>query len=398
MPTVTAPVLDDDPFDPATLTDPYAFHARLRDAGPVVRLARYGIWASGRHEHVRACLSDWETYCSGAGVGLSDFRKEPPWRPPSLLLETDPPLHDAVRPLVNRILSPRAMRDLRAAFAPAADGLVAALVARGTFDAVTDLAEPYPLRVFPDAVGVPADGREHLLPYGTMAFNAFGPRNDLFRAAFVDAERVQTWIAAACERGNLTADGFGAAIWAAADAGEISAEQAPLLIRSLLTAGIDTTVHGLGITLHALATHPEQYAALRRRPGLARLAFEEGLRWDAPVQTFFRTTTRDVRIGGVPVPAGEKILLCLGAANRDPRRWGPGADRYDIHRRTGGHVAFGAGIHNCVGQAVARLEGELILAALSRHAAHLTPASPAIPRPNNTLKGYAHVPVRVPPS
>jgi cytochrome P450 len=184
-------------------------------------------------------------------------------------------------------------------------------------------------------------------------------------------------------------------VWEAVDRGEITADQAPLLVRSLLAAGLDTTVGGLGNALYCLATNPDQYALLHGDPGLARAAFEETLRCEAPVQTFFRTTTRPVEVEGRVIPADAKVLLFLGSANRDPRRWGDDADRFDIHRRTAGHVAFGHGIHVCVGQFISRLEGEVVLAALARRAEGLTVDGPIVRRPNNTMKCYARIPLRV---
>jgi len=395
MGALQAPVLDDDPFAVDVLADPYPFHRRLRDAGPVVYLPRYGVWAMARHAEVAQALSDWETFSSAAGVGLADFRREPPWRPPSLLLEADPPGHDEVRRPVLHVMTPKTLEALRPAFEAAAEALVERLVARGAFDGVTDLAEVYPVQVFADAVGLPAGGRHHLLGYAAMVFNAFGPRNALFEAAFAGRAPVVEWIAAACRREALAPGGLGARIWEAVDRGEITAEQAPLLVRSLLGAGLDTTISGLGNALWCLATNPGQYALLHADPGLARAAFEETLRVESPVQTFFRTTTRAVEIGGVEIPDGAKVLLFMGAANRDPRRFGDDADRYDLHRRTAGHLAFGTGLHVCVGQFIARLEGELVLAALARRAATLTVAGEPVPKPNNTLKGWGHLPVRV---
>ncbi|MDQ1500813.1 MAG: hypothetical protein QOI86_4153 [Actinomycetota bacterium] len=390
-----APVLDDDPFDPEVLVDPYPFHRRMRDAGPVVFLARYGVWAMARHAEVANALSDWETFSSAAGVGLADFRKEPAWRPPSLLLEADPPAHTAVRKPVLHLMTPKTVQSLRAAFEAAAEELGEELVARGEFDAVADLAEVYPIRVFADAVGLPEEGRDHLLRYAGMVFNAFGPRNPLFEAAFAEAAPVLEWITAACQRDALAPGGLGAQIWEAVDRDDITADQAPLLVRSLLSAGLDTTIFGLGNAVFCLATNPEQYALLHADPGLARAAFEESLRYEAPVQTFFRTTTRSVDVDGTVIPSGAKVLLFMGSANRDPRRWGDDAARYDIRRRTPGHLAFGAGIHVCVGQFISRLEGELVLAALARRARHLDLAAHPVPKPNNTLKGYRHLPVRV---
>lgn len=153
---VSRPVSTIDPFSREFLSNPYPHHEALREAGPVVWLEQYGIWAMARHDDVRAALTDWETYCSGAGVGLSDFRKEPPWRPPSLILEADPPLHTRTRGVLTRILSPAAIKKLREAFDVEAERLAQELVQRRVFDGVMDLAEPYLLKVFPDAVGLPA--------------------------------------------------------------------------------------------------------------------------------------------------------------------------------------------------------------------------------------------------
>lgn len=389
------PVLDDDPFDPALLVDPYGFYERVRDAGPVVFLERYGVWAMGRHTEVAHVLGDWETFSSAAGVGLADFRKETPWRPPSLLLEADPPAHTGVRKPMLHLMTPKTAQALRPAFEAAAEELVDELVQRKSFDGVTDLAEVYPVHVFADAVGLPEEGRHHLLRYAAMVFNAFGPRNDLVEEAFVNAAPVIEWITAACQRDALAPGGFGAQIWAAVDEGDITADQAPVLVRSLLGAGLDTTIAGLGNALHCLAANPEQYEILHADPGLAKAAFEESLRLDPPIQLFFRTTTRPVEVEGAVIPADAKVLLFFGAANCDPRRWGDDADRYDIHRRTAGHLAFGAGIHVCIGQFISRLEGELVLGALARRAERLALDGEPVPKPNNTLKAFRHLPLRV---
>src|SRR6201996_7597061 len=146
--TVDCPVSDVDPFSHAFLENPYPHHQAMREAGPVVWLERYGIWAMARHQEVRDGLTDWETYCSGAGVGLSDFRKEPPWRPPSIILEADPPLHTRTRAVLNRILSPAAINVLRETFAREAEALVDRLVEQGEFEGIADLAGAYPLKVF----------------------------------------------------------------------------------------------------------------------------------------------------------------------------------------------------------------------------------------------------------
>jgi 4-methoxybenzoate monooxygenase (O-demethylating) len=392
--TVDRPVSTIDPFSHGFLGDPYPHHEAMREAGPVVWLEQYGIWAMARHQEVRDALTDWETYCSGAGVGLSDFRKEPPWRPPSIILEADPPLHTRTRAVLTRILSPAAINVLREAFAREADALVDRLVEQREFDGVADLAESYPLKVFPDAVGLAEQGRENLMPYGTMVFNSFGPRNDLFDKAMANAGPVREWIMSKCSRAALAPDGLGIKIFHAVDAGELSEDEAGMLVRSFLSAGIDTTVYGLGNALYCFATHPEQWTVLRENPNLIRGSFEEVLRFESPVQTFFRTTTRDVEVGGVRIGDGEKVLLFLAAANRDPRRWEK-PDTFDVKRRAAGHMTFGTGIHGCVGQAVARLESEAIFGALAKRVVSFELTGKPERRLNNTLRGFNSLPLRI---
>jgi 4-methoxybenzoate monooxygenase (O-demethylating) len=387
-----APVCTLDPFADDFLRDPFAFHTELREAGPVVWLEHYGIWAMARYAEVHDALRDWETYSSAAGVGLSDFRKEKPWRPPSLLLEADPPEHSRARKAVARALSPGTIAAHRDDFAREAGHLVTELLARGTVDGVTDIAEAYPLRVFPRAVGITDDCGDQLLAYGNMAFNAFGPHNQLLADSMAEVQGVAAWIAAHCTRDALTPGGLGDRIYASADEGAVSEDEAALLVRSLLTAGVDTTVIGLGCALDCLARDPAQWRRLRENPSLAGSAFEETLRYASPVQTFFRTTTRDVEVAGVRIGAGEKVLLFLAAANRDPRRW-PDPERFDITRRAIGHVALGYGIHACVGAAFARLEGEVLLQALARQVESLALAGEPRRRLNNTLSGFASLPL-----
>lgn len=394
-PSTTLPTNDTDPFGHEVLEDPLPFHAALRDAGPVVHLTRYDVYAFARYEQVHASLVDWQDFQSGAGVGLSNFRYEKPWRPPSLLLEADPPRHDAPRRVLTKVLGPRALRRLRAAWFADAEVLVESVLSSGVeFDAVRDLAEAFPLRVFPDAVGLPKEGREHLLPYGDHLFNAFGPGNDLVQKGAPRVAELSAWVNAQCARDVLTDDGFGAAVWAASDRGDLTPEQAPLVVRSLLSAGVDTTVHGLSAVLYAFATNPGQWARLRAQPSLARVAFDEAVRWESPVQTFFRTATCDVRVGEHVVPDGKKILMFLGAANRDPRRWDD-PDRFDLSRDPSGHVGFGMGIHQCAGQHVARLESEALLAALARRVRGIELAGPTKRHHNNTLRAWESIPVRV---
>lgn len=388
------PALAIDPFDEGFLADPFAHHAALRDTGPVVWLESIGCYAMARHAEVQAALKDWPTYVSGRGVGLADFAREDPFRPPSLLLEVDPPLHDRTRGLMNKVASLASLRAVMPQWRAKASALVADLLERGQIDAVADLGEAFPLSVFPDLIGLRDTGREHLIPYGTTVFNAFGPRNRILEEGIAGATEAIAWVNESCQRQYLKPHGWGMQVYEAADRGECSHAEAERLVRSFLTAGVDTTVNGIANLVSALALNPDQWALLRADPTLGKKAIEESLRWGGVVQTFFRTTSRPVEIAGGTIPEGAKVLLFLAAANRDPRRW-DNPDAFDVTRNASGHVGFGFGIHQCLGQMVARLEAEAVLDALVAQVHEITLAGPPMFRLNNTLRALAHVPVQL---
>jgi 4-methoxybenzoate monooxygenase (O-demethylating) len=389
---MTLPSLSIDPFDEDFLADPYAHHDTLREAGPVVWLEAIGCYGMARHAEVQAALKDWQTYLSSRGVGLADFSKEAPFRPPSLLLETDPPLHDRTRGLMNRIVTLGALRAAAPRWQAIADALVDTLLSRRRFDAVEQLGTALPLAVFPDLIGLQAEGREHLIPYATAVFNAFGPRNAIFLRAQDATREATAWVAIACKRENLKPGGWGMQVYEAADRGDCTPEEAERLVRSFLSAGVDTTVNGIGNLMLALARHPGEWQRLRAQPNLLPRVFEEGLRWDSTVQTFFRTTSREVETPDGPIPAGAKVVLFLAAANRDPRRWTDPA-RFDIGRQASGHVGFGFGIHQCLGQMVARQEVEVLLRAMLPRVGAIRLTGQPERRINNTLHALASLPL-----
>jgi cytochrome P450 len=394
VPAAAIPSLDLDPFSSDNLSDPYAAYRQIREMGPVVSLPRYGILALGRHHEVRRVLHDVRTFISSAGVGLADLRAAPGVRSPSIVLEADPPAHTRPRAVLTRILSAQAIDVLRPDFRRVARRLVTQLLERRQIDAISDCARAFTLQVFPDAVGLGPEMRENLLSYADFLFNANGPKNQLFEASARLAEPLARWIMERCQRSALRPGGFGDQIYQAEERGELEANQAPLLVRSLLSAGVDTTIAALGNALHCLATHPEAWSALRQTPALARHAFDEALRYDSPAPLAFRTASVPTEIAGCAIPEGRKLLLLFGAANRDPRRW-PEPDRFDIERRPVGHLAFGSGIHACVGQLVARVEAETLLEELAARVEHLELAGTPQRWLNNSVHAWGSLPLRL---
>lgn len=390
----TYPISDVDPFSREYLLDPYPFHEQLRQAGPVVWLSKWNCWGTGRHKEMNVILADPKTFNSAAGVGIANFNNEEPWRPPSLLLEADPPAHTKRRAVVGKVLSPGNLRRLRADFEREAAALVGRILERGQVDAVRDIAEPYILKVFPDSIGLDDNGRENLLAYGAMVFNAFGPQNEICQASMRNVEPVREWIMSRYSRENLRPGGLGQQVYDAADAGEVTLEEAPVLVRSFLSAGVDTTVNGVGNSIWCLATHPQQWNKLHANPALARSAFEEVVRFESPFQSYFRTTTRDTEVAGVAMANNQKVFMSVGSANRDPRRW-TNPDAFDIERQNVGHMGFGGGIHGCIGQMIARLETEVLLTEMARRIAAIKLAGPTTPRLNNTLRGFDTLPIAV---
>ncbi len=387
---------DFDPFDAGTRIDPYPDYARLRAAGPVVRLTKHDVWAVTRYDDIKAVFADHINFSNAGGAGIANHFKNKPWRQPSIILEADPPMHTRTRKVLARIMSPGAMRRLENAFKAKAATLVDGLVVKKSFDAVRDLAEVFPLSVFPDALGIDQDGRENLLTYGAMVFAGFGPENDYFRNLMAQAPTVLPWVTAKCQREALSPGSFGAQVYEAADGGEISQDEAPLLVRSFLSAGLDTTISGIGMALYSLARHPRQWAILAADPSLSRAAFDEALRFDSSAPYVFRTTPHETEIAGVRIGRHEKILLLLASANRDEARW-ERPDEFDITRRVSGHLAFGTGIHGCVGQMVARLEAEAVLSALAERVAAIEFAGDVVYRDSSGLRALSAIPLRVVP-
>lgn len=384
------PTWDVDPYADDILKNPYPYYEELRAKGPFVYIPKYSVLACGNYEEVREVFSDHTRFISSRGVGLQDFAVKKPWRPQSVILEQDPPFHTRTRKVMARELSPKVVRALKDMFLERAHELVDEMLALDSFDLIADFAEEYATTMIPRAVGMKTRHKRHLIDYAAMVFNAAGPDNDLRRNSVAKEAEVVPWIMEACQRENLVPDGLGDNIYKAADAGEITEEEAGMLVRSLLSAGIDTTVNGIAASVYCLAHNPEAYEVLKETPALTRPCFEEVLRITSPVHSFCRTANGDHEVSGVKIEEGTKILCVLGSANMDAKKWDR-PDDFIIDRRPVGHVAFGVGIHGCVGQNIARGEVEAVMTAMAEKVGKIDIREEAAWRPNNAIHALDHM-------
>lgn len=388
--TRSIPEFDVDPFSRESVRNARTVDDRLRELAPVVRLPGEDVLMLARFEHVASGLKDWKTFSS-----TSRPWHDPKSVRPEVLLTDDPPKHTRVRAVVANALSRSALTNLAQAFRAEADAVVARLrekVLRDEpLDAVADLTQPFVYKVLPDLLGLQRKGREHLYTFGNMVWATMGPMNELFHEVMQDTEKVLKWADRSCERANLAAGSLGMAMYEAADRGEISPEEARLLVGTLLAAAADTTVMTLANTIRAFCEFPDQYALVRSEPSLVRAAFEESLRWDSPSRMAGRITTRALEVDGYIIPEGARCGLMFAAANRDPRQWRE-PNRFDVRRNNLHSLGFGYGPHACVGRVLALLEAEALLEAVARAITRFESAGE--PQPWMTTVG--HGPERLP--
>ncbi len=351
-----------DIFTPDAVRNAREVDDALREFAPVVRLAD-GTHMLGRHEHVSKGLLDWQAFSSTSR----------PWHDPNsprpeILLTDDPPRHTQVRKVIQDALSPRALEKTRPVFEAAAQEFVDELRAREgeAVDAVGEITQAYIFRVLPDVLGLPQEGRHHMHGFSQMVWATMGPPGELFDEAMShDYSAVIEWLGTACDREAIDPDGIGAEIFRAADRGQVTMDEAKLLLQTVLSAGADTTYLTMANAIRAWALFPGEYAKLRANPKLLRNAFDESLRWDSPSRMAGRITTREVEVEDYVIPAGSRCGLMFAAANRDPRFW-DAPDEYRIERDTKHSLGWGYGVHGCVGRMLAQTEAQALLGTIVR--------------------------------
>jgi cytochrome P450 len=385
-----APWSDHDPYTDEALLNPWPGYKQMRDAGPAVWLPKYEMFALARYDSVRHVLEDWKSFPSGDGVMMNDRMNEV-LRGNTLC--SDGADHAALREILMRPLTPRALRSVRDTITAEAEDVVSTLVAAETFDAATDLANHLPVTVVSKLVGLPEKGRERMLIWAEQMFNCFGPMSDRTAASFPILEEMMDYATNQAVPENVKPGSWAAGIHEAVARGDVPAETCPAILVDYMGPSLDTTICAISTAVWLFANHPDQWDLLRQDPRLIPSAVNEVLRYDAPLQGFSRSVVRDVDIDGVVLPVGSRAIVFYGAANRDERKY-PDPDRFDVLRRPADHLGFGAGPHACAGMNLARMEMLALFTALAKRVRRFTIVEQT-PLLNNVLRGFTTLRVAV---
>jgi cytochrome P450 len=364
-------------FDPSIRPDPYPVYRRLRDEHRVLANPVLGFWMVTGYEETVAALREPGVFSSGQ-IGIDPIRDV--LRAPTMLF-TDPPDHERLRSVVARAFSPKSVKDLAPRVREITDELLEPLASGSGYDAVADLAYPLPVIVIAEMLGVPAEDRDMFKRWSdaVIGFNALGDPEAQARAQRECQELYDYFSAVIAERRKRPGDDLVSRLVLANEDGTVTDDELLASCVLLLVAGNETTTNLISNALLALARHPDQWRRVVDDRSLIPNAVEEILRFDAPVQSSLRVTTEETSLGRATIPAGTMVLVMMAAANRDPGQF-PDPDRFDVGRANAGrNIAFGHGIHHCIGAALARLEGRVVLERLAALAPKFALAAPGQP-------------------
>jgi pimeloyl-[acyl-carrier protein] synthase len=387
------------PIDPAFVADPYPTYRRLRDEDPVHQ-SPLGFWILTRYEDVVGTLRD------------PRFLKEPMIaavatrlgiQAPTIglsMLDRDPPDHTRLRGLASKAFTPKVVEGLRPRIQEIVDGLLDGVERAGSMDLIEEFAYPIPVNVICEMLGVPVEDHEQFKGWSLDLARGLdsillGPESEVAKRSAVARQGLTEYMRGLiAQRRAAPRPDLLSALIAAEEAGDkLSEVELVATCILLLVAGHETTVNLIGNGMLALLRHPEQLRRLREQPTLIGTAVEELLRYDGPVQRTARTATEDVTLRGRTIPKGEIVMPFIGAADRDPAQFRD-PDRLDVTRTENRHIAFGLGIHFCLGAPLARIEGQIAINTLLKRLPNLALAveNPEY-RQSLTLRGLTALPV-----
>jgi cytochrome P450 len=377
--SVSSPTVSGDPvvFDPYSddyFDSPFETYRRMRDEAPLYYSEKYDFWALTRYDDVTAAIRDHETFSSAKGVTLDIVKAAAASEDPGsvtgkIIISLDPPEHERMRKLVNRVFTPRAVTALESLVRETIDHYVSQLDP-SSFDAVADFAALFPVEIITSMLGVPAEDRQQLrlwLDKGLERDGGIGMSAESMDAVMKSAAYYYDLIQQrrAQSQDDMISGLIEAEIVEDGEVRRLDDVEITGFCTMLGGAGAETVTKLVGNAVVVFADNPDQWQKLRDNRDKIPAAFEELLRYEGPSQYQIRTPTRDVTLHGKTIPAGDPVMLINGSASRDERFF-PDADRFDIdrERKVGYNLNFGYGIHSCLGAALARMEGRMALETL----------------------------------
>jgi cytochrome P450 len=390
MPThepLTDPLVDDEFY----AGDPFSHYAHLRDKAPVAWNATKGFWAVSRWDEVMAVSTDPAMFCSGRGILVMEISAT--YETPPTMMHTDPPEHTVYRKLVQPGFSPGRMRALENDVRRRAKLLLDEVESGHAVDFVQTVAVPFPLYIISALLGMPDEDWRRFFQWSEAVIPGATDWSEEKRAE-LQAEMHDTLLATTVDRRADPRDDLISVLAQVEIEGRrLSDAELTMFLVQLLVAGNETTRNMISGGLVALAERPADWERLRDDRSFVPTAVEEMLRWTTPVVSFMRTATRDTELGGQAVSAGDPVLMLYASANRDERQFGPTADRFDIRREPNHHVAFGFGTHFCIGAALARIEGRVLLEELLDRFATIEPAGDVERSHSSVIAGVKRAPL-----
>ncbi|AFM18393.1 cytochrome P450 [Mycolicibacterium chubuense NBB4] len=388
----TAAELYYDPYSVELNMNPYPVFARIREEAPLYYNDKHDFYALSRFDDVNKALIDHETFISGRGA-LLEIIKSGMEIPPGTLIFEDPPIHNIHRNLLSRMFTPRKVLALEPQIREFTARCLDPLVGTGRFDFVNDLGEQMPMRVIGMLLGIPEEHQRRVTDHGEATLQS--TQVDLLATGEVFAEFID--YRTEHPSNDIMTDLL--TVEFEDETGTVrrlSRDELLMYLTVVATAGAETTTRLIGWAGKTLAEHPDQRRELAENPALIPQAIEEILRWEPPALQIARYVAKDVEYYGRTVPAGSAMLMLVGAANRDHRRFPPDGDVFDIHRELRSHMTFGAGTHFCMGNALARLEGRIALEEiLKRFPTWEVDWANAVPSPTTAVRGWEAMPTFV---
>lgn len=379
-----------DPFSAEAHDDPYPLYRHLRDAAPVYHSPERSFWALSRFADVQEAARTWQTFSQTPGVDLGGFAN---LFGVGDFLDVDPPSHAALRDIIRHRFAPRAIGELEAFARATTRELLSKLAAEGEVDMATRLALELPVRIVTHLVGLPAAERAPIFALCAELIDQVPGQADPTARQLAAREQVRERLGALVQRGG-DAGTILDDVAAAVRGGALTLAEAQGMLLLVCVAGFETTASLLAHAIYLLDVHRGQRELLLADRALVGDAIEEIVRYEAPIQIMARTALCDAEIDGTTIPAGERVVLIYGSANRDERRF-EDPDRFDVRRPRLRHLGFGEGIHHCLGAPLARLEGRVLLEELLAGYPTWTVTGEIVRPPSHNARGIATLPVRL---